>query len=93
MRTVLAVMILLAAAFQIGVDWQATIGKGYAFRPGSIGGIMAARWPESHARLVSGLGDGFAGTVAGVVMALPVALLLGAAGYGLWISRPGRRHR
>lgn len=91
MRGTLAVVILLAAACRLWVDWRMTIGQGYAFRPGTVGGIVAALWPEGHGRLMAFLGDGVAGSLGGFVLALPAALLLAAAGYGLWITRPGRR--
>lgn len=93
MRTILAVLILVAAAWRIGADWRATIGNGYAFRTETIGGLVAARWPEGHARLMAGLGDGIAQAVGGFVLALPVAVVLAALGYGLWISRRPRRQR
>jgi predicted membrane protein len=92
MRTILAVLILFGAAWRIGADWQATIGQGYAFRPDSIGALVAARWPESHARLLATLGDGLGQAVGGFVLALPAALVLAAFGCGLWITRArGRR--
>lgn len=91
MRRTLAVGLLLAATWQLVVDWRMTIGQGRAFRPGTVGGLVGAHWPDSHARLVAGLGEGVAGSLGGVVLALPMALLLGAMGYALWITRPGRR--
>lgn len=93
MRTALAVLILLAAAWQLGADWKATIGQGYAFRPGTGGAIMAAHWPEGHARLIGGFDGGVGRAVRDFLFALPAALLFAAAGYGLWISRPAGRRR
>ncbi len=40
MRTILAVLILVGAAWRIGADWRATIGNGYAFRTESIGSLF-----------------------------------------------------
>ena len=46
MRAILAVLLLAAAFWRAGVDWQATIGQGYAFRLGTIGSLIAEHWPE-----------------------------------------------
>ena len=39
MRAVLAVVFLAAALWRAGVDWQATIGQGYAYRLGRVFGF------------------------------------------------------
>ncbi len=95
MRTVLAVVLIAAAAWLAVVDWQATIGQGYAYRPGTLGGMIAARWPNAHASMIATLqaGGRLWHPVGSFVLALPVALVLLAAGFALWIGRPRRRAR
>jgi hypothetical protein len=46
MRAILAILLLAAALWRVGVDWQATIGVGYAFRPGTIGSLISHYWPD-----------------------------------------------
>jgi hypothetical protein len=91
MRAVLAILFLAAAIWRIGVDWQATIGVGYAFRPGTIGGLVSRRWPDDYANLVASLqasGVPFAwDPVGAVVMSLPLALILAAVACLIWVTR------
>jgi hypothetical protein len=91
MRAVLALLFLAAAIWRVGVDWQATIGVGYAFRPGTIGGLIAHRWPDDYQNLVASLqasGVPFAWNPVGAfVMSLPLALLLAAIACGVWLTR------
>ena len=78
MRAVLAIVVLGLALWRAAIDWQATIGKGYAFRPSSLGQAIARAWPEGYANLVDALkrsGVPFAWDPVGAfVMALPLAL-------------------
>ena len=98
MRAALALVLLAATIWRIGVDWQATIGVGYAFRPGTIGGLVAHYWPEDYQNLVASLqssGVPFAwNPVGALVMSLPVALLLASMAGAVWLTRaraPSRR--
>jgi hypothetical protein len=98
MRALFAILLLAAAIWRVGVDWQATIGVGYAFRPGTIGGLIARHWPEDYQNLVASLqasGVPFAWNPVGAfVLSLPVALLLAATALGVWLTReraPARR--
>jgi hypothetical protein len=97
MRAVLAILFLATAIWRIGVDWQATIGAGYAFRPGTLGGLIAHRWPEDYRNLVESLqasGVPFAWNPVGAfVLSLPVALVLAAVALGIWITRERRASR
>jgi hypothetical protein len=91
MRAVLAILLLAAALWRVGVDWQATIGVGYAFRPGTLGGLVARHWPHDYQNLVASLqssGVPFAWDPVGAfVLSLPVALLLAAAALAVWLTR------
>jgi len=101
MRVILAVLILAAAVWRAGVDWQATIGQGYAFRLGTIGSLISKHWPEQYGHLVEALkhsGVPFAwNPVGAILMSLPLALLLAAIAGTVWLTRPregdGRRVR
>jgi hypothetical protein len=97
MRAILAILLLAAALWRVGVDWQATIGVGYAFRPGTIGSLISHYWPDDYANLVASLqtsGVPFAwNPVGALVMSLPLALLLAAAACGVWLTRSRARAR
>lgn len=92
MRTLLALLILAAALWRAGVDWQATIGEGYAFRPATLGQMFADRWPQDYVNLVDGLhesGVPYAwDPVGALVMSLPVAVVLATIAGLIWITRP-----
>ena len=91
MRAVLAVLFLAAAIWRVGVDWQATIGVGYAFRPGTIGSLIAHYWPEDYQNLVASLqasGVPFAWNPVGAfVLSIPLALLLLVIASVIWLTR------
>ena len=95
MRAVLALLLLAAAVWRLGVDWQATIGVGYAFRPGTIGSLIAHYWPDDYRNLVASLqssGVPFAWNPVGAfLLSLPVALILAATALGVWLTRPAHR--
>ena len=97
MRAILAILLLAAAVWRTGVDWQATIGVGYAFRPGTIGGVIAHYWPEDYQNLVASLqasGVPFAWNPVGAFfLSLPIALVLAASALAVWLTRerPVRR--
>jgi hypothetical protein len=97
MRAVLAILFLAAAIWRVGVDWQATIAVGYAFRPGTIGGLIAHRWPEDYQNLVESLqasGVPFAWNPVGAfLLSLPVALVLASIALGIWVTRERRAAR
>ena len=101
MRVILAVVFLAAAVWRAGVDWQATIGQGYAFRLGTH------RQPDLQAlagairqprRGLKQSGVPFAwDPVGAILMSMPLALVLAAIAGGVWLTRPregdGRRVR
>ena len=91
MRAALALILLAAAAWRLVLDWQATIGAGYAFRPGTIGGFITAHWPEDYANLVTSLeasGVPFLWDPVGAcLLSLPVAIVLAALACAIWVSR------
>lgn len=91
MRVFVALLILAAAVWRAGVDWQATIGEGYAFRPASVGQVIAGMWPEDYASFVERLhqsGIPYAWDPLGALfMSLPLALVLVALSLLVWISR------
>jgi hypothetical protein len=80
-----------AALWRAAVDWQATIGAGYAYRPSSVGATIAENWPGGYARLVEGLkasGVPFAwDPIGALVMSAPLSLLLAAIALLLWATR------
>jgi hypothetical protein len=94
MRLVLAAILIGAALWRAAVDWQATIGQGYAYRFGTLGGLIQDHWPEGHVRLVAGLkASGLPWAwdpVGAVVMAMPVALVLATLGAALVVTRERR---
>ena len=97
MRAILTIALLLVAAWRAAVDWNATIGAGYAFRLDTLGGMISGYWPQNYAQLVESLqrsGVPFAwDPVGALVMSVPVALLLVALAGALWITRVRGRVR
>ena len=91
MRAILTIALLLVAAWRAAVDWNSTIGAGYAYRLDTLGGMISGYWPENYAQLVDSLqrsGVPFAWNPVGAfVMSVPVALLLVALAAGLWVTR------
>ena len=67
------------------------------FAPSSLGQAIARAWPEGYANLVDALrrsGVPFAWDPVGAfVMSLPLALLLAAIAWLIWITRPRRSAR
>jgi hypothetical protein len=94
MRILLAVLIAGAALAIAVVDWQATIGQGYAYRFTTLGTMLQGYWPEGYLRLVTGLKASripyLWDPVGAIVMSLPVALVLATAGAGLFVTRERR---
>ena len=97
MRAILASPARSPPLWRAGVDWQATIGAGYAFRLGTLGGLVSGHWPENYASLVESLqrsGVPFAwDPVGAMLMSLPVALVLAALAGALWVTRVRGRVR
>jgi hypothetical protein len=91
MRAVLVAILALAALWRAGLDWQATIGAGYAYRLASIGKAIGNAWPESYADFVAGgersripfVWD----PVGETLLALPLAAVLGVLAALLWVGR------
>ena len=57
MRASIAIVFAVLALWRAAVDWQATIGQGYAYRFGTLGTLFSGLWPEPYGRLVAGLGQ------------------------------------
>jgi hypothetical protein len=96
MRATLTILILAAALWRAGADWQATIGQGYAYRFGTLGSLLSARWPDGYSRLVDTLARSASWAwdpVGAFLFSLPVALALAAVAATIWVTRerPGRR--
>jgi hypothetical protein len=93
----MTILLLGAALWQAGVDWQATIGEGYAYRFGTFGGLIARHWPVSYAQFVESLersGVPYAwNPVGAMLMSLPVALVLAAIAATVWVTRERSRAR
>lgn len=96
-RIFVAVLLLTAALWRALVDWQATIGNGYAYRFTSIGVMMQNAWPDEFESMKvfwrsSGVPYAW-DPVGATVMAVPVAAVLALCGGLIWLSsrRSGRR--
>ena len=94
MRAVVTILFLAAALWRAVVDWQATIGQGYAYRFGTFGSLMSQYWPTNYADMVASLqrsGVPYAwDPVGAAVMSLPVALVLAAIAGVVWVTREQR---
>ncbi|HVH03786.1 MAG TPA: hypothetical protein VM891_12730 [Amaricoccus sp.] len=94
MRLVLGAIMIAAALWRAGVDWQATIGQGYAYRFGTLGGLLQNHWPEGYTSLAVSLkqsGVPWAwDPIGAIVMSVPVALVLAALGAALIVTRERR---
>jgi hypothetical protein len=94
-RFLIAALLLAAAVWRGWIDWQATIGEGYAYRLTSIGGALEQTWPETYAGLVAAwaavdlpyVWDPIGRTF----LALPLAAVLFALAVLVWITRRRRR--
>lgn len=92
----LIVALLLAAAIWRGwIDWERTIGAGYAYRFTSIGGALAEVWPASTARILAAWQSSeiryFWDPLGATLMALPLAPVLAGLAALLWLTRRKRR--
>lgn len=97
MRTILATILVATAFWRAAIDWQATIGQGYAYRFATLATLLRENWPEGYDRLVGMLirsGIPWAwDPVGAVLLSAPVAPLLAAAGVGLYVTRSRARAR
>ena len=95
MRAVLTILLVAAACWRLAADWGATISQGYAFRTGTLGGLILAHWPGNYAQLVDSLqrsGVPFAwNPVGALVMSIPLALLFAALAGCCCLGRPQGR--
>lgn len=95
MLRIVAVLLMLAALWRAWIDWQATIGEGYAYRLTPIQPALAEIAPGPAARLFDAwrsttipyLWDPIGATVA----SLPAALVLAGLASLLWVTRRRRR--
>jgi len=95
MRVILIFVFAGIALWRAAVDWHATIGAGYAYRPGTFGGLASSYWPTAYARMVDTLQHGavpYAWNPLGAVfMSIPVALFFLTLAGWLWLGRPRQR--
>jgi len=89
MRVVLAAVFLAAGLWRAWIDWQATIGAGYAYRLASVQTVLEATWPETTPEFVAGWeARGLLWEPVGTtLMALPLALVLLVVATVLWVTR------
>lgn len=97
MRATVTILLFAVALWRAGLDWQATVGQGYAYRFGTLGSLISAHWPNNYAAFVDGLqrsGVPYAwNPVGAIVMSLPIALVLAAIAAGVWVTRERARGR
>ncbi|MCB1351622.1 MAG: hypothetical protein KDK03_02665 [Rhodobacteraceae bacterium] len=97
MRIVVMVAFAGLALWRAWIDWQATIGEGYAFRLASIDRVFAENAPGSHAKVVSILQnfgpDWLWDPVFTTLFSLPLALIPALIAGILWLTRPRGRGR
>jgi len=95
MRAILIILFGGVALWRAAVDWHATIGQGYAYRPGTLGGLLSTHWPTTYAHVVDSLQHGavpFAwNPVGAIVMSIPMALFFLTLAGWLWLGRPRPR--
>lgn len=95
MRAILAIALMALGIWQAVADWNATIGLGYAYRLTPVGQVIADAVPEFYARLIAswqGIGIPYLWDPVGrVMMALPMAIVLGVPGALLWVTRRRRK--
>ncbi len=94
MRLVLILLLLAAALWRAVVDWQATIGQGYAYRFASIEAVLAETWPERWSGLLAALQARSLWEPVGATLAgLPLAPVLAGIAVLLWLTRRPNRGR
>ena len=97
MRMIFATILIAAALSQAAIDWQATIGQGYAYRFGTIASLLQGHWPDGYARLVVGLKDSGIpwawDPIGAILLSVPIAPALAAIGVGLIVTRQRARAR
>lgn len=97
MRVFLMVVFLAGAVWRGWLDWQATLGSGYAFRFTSIGRAFAEGYPEifyAVANVLKGSPlDWMWDPVATTALAMPLALTLLVVAGLLWVTRSRAKAR
>lgn len=96
LRPILAVLLAAGALWQAVLDWQATIGRGYAYRLTAIDAWLEGVSPRTAARVHGMIQTGVPAAVEGMLatlLGLPLALVLGLAAAVLWLTRGRRRGR
>jgi hypothetical protein len=97
MRVLLAACFAALALWRAWIDWQATIGTGYAYRLASTDAVLAANFPRSYARvqeMLEGTGISFLwDPVLRTLLGLPLALAPAVIAILLWLTLPRARGR
>ena len=94
-RILIAVLLIAAAVWLGWIDWERTIGAGYAYRLTSIGAAWEEVSPESYAGTVAAWSaldmPYFWDPIGRTLLTLPLALMLAVLAALLWLT--GRRRR
>lgn len=97
MRIIFMLAFLGTALWRAFLDWQATIGEGYAFRPKSIGAVLSDSFPTAHDAIVKFLqSTGISwlwDPVGTTILWLPLSLVLAVPGIILWFTGSRGRGR
>jgi hypothetical protein len=97
MRLLIVVVLLALAAWRAWIDWQATIGEGYAYRLTTIDQSLSHAFPEAHAELISawqGVSPGWLWNPLGTTfLGLPLAMVLALLAALIWATRRRARGR
>lgn len=97
MRIALIGLLLAGALAQGWIDWQATIGEGYAYRLTPIGAALENMAPEPTHVLLGAIRDSGVpwlwDPVVETIVSLPMALVLLLLAGLLWVTRRRNRGR
>lgn len=97
MRILLVTGFAALAIWRASIDWQATIGQGYAFRMASVDGVLRKATPQAYAHgieVIQSLGIPWLwDPVARVIVGIPLAILPATIAVLLWVTRSRARGR
>lgn len=91
MRGILVGILALAALWRAWIDWQATIGQGFAYRLTSIETALRDSFSDATARAIAALqGTGIPylwDPIGRVILSLPLTLVLAGLAALIWVTR------